>query len=81
MVECPCVVKFEEVSELPQGLYSAIGHPDTAAVLGVKMNRINVHLHPGDIAYVAQLQGGRLAEGTKVLPDGFWFKYIRVEVH
>jgi hypothetical protein len=80
MVDVPCSVRFEEVDELPSGLTSAIGHTDTAKVLGVEPNRINVHLSKGDTAYVAQLQGGRLPEGTTTLPEGFSFKYIKVVV-
>lgn len=77
MVDVPCTVCFEEVDALPKGLISAIGHQDTANILGVPMNRINVHLSKGDIAYVAQLQGGRLPEGATTLPDGFSFKFNR----
>lgn len=80
MVDVPCSVHFEEVDELPDGLTSAIGHADTAHVLGVEPNRINVHLSKGDVAYVAQLQGGRLPEGSTTLPDGFSFKFIKVTV-
>lgn len=80
MVDVPCCVNFEEVNTLPEGLTSAIGHQDTANVLGVPMNRINVHLSKGDVAYVAQLQGGRLPEGTTTLPEGFSFKFIKVTV-
>lgn len=80
MVDVPCSVHFEEVDELPENLISAIGHQDTANVLGVPMNRINVHLSGGDVAYVAQLQGGRLPEGSTILPDGFSFKFIKVRV-
>lgn len=80
MVDVPCSVCFEEVDALPDGLVSAIGHQDTANVLGVPMNRINVHLSKGDVAYVAQLQGGRLPEGSTTLPDGFSFKFIKVTV-
>ena len=80
MVDVPCTVYFEEVDALPDGLTSAIGHQDTANVLGVPMNRVNVHLTKGDVAYVAQLQGGRLPEGATTLPDGFSFKFIKVNV-
>ena len=80
MVDVPCEVKFNEVNTLPDELISAIGHQDTANVLGVPMNRINVHLSKGDVAYVAQLQGGRLPEGSTTLPNGFSFKFIKVEV-
>ena len=61
-------------------LASAIGHQDTANVLGVEMNRTNVTLKKGDVAFVAQLQGGRLPEGSTSLPEGFSFKFIKVEV-
>lgn len=80
MIDLPCEVSFQEVEELPDGLVSAIGHADTARVLGVEVNRINVHLNKGDIAYVAQLVGGRLPEGSTTLPEGFHFKFIKVEV-
>lgn len=80
MVDLPCEVRFTEVKELPEGLESAVGHADTAAVLGVPMNRCNVHLAKGDVAFVAQLQGGRLPEGSTTLPEGFSFKFVKVEV-
>lgn len=76
----PCKVVVTEVESLPSGLTSAIGHPDTARVLGVPVNRINITLKPGDIAFVAQLTGGRLPEGATTLPDGFAFKYLKVEI-
>lgn len=76
----PCNVRVEEVMSLPDGLVSAIGHADTAAVLGVEMNRINVALATGDVAYIAQLQGGRLPEGSTTLPEGFSFKFLKVTV-
>ena len=76
----PISVKITEVSELPQGLISAIGHQDTANVLGVPMARINVALKKGDVAYVAQLQGGRLPEGSTTLPEGFTFRFLKVEI-
>lgn len=80
MVDAPCIAIFEEVDALPDGLTSAIGHADTAHVLGVETNRVNVHLSDGDTAYVAQLQGGRLPEGATTLPSGFSFKYVKVKV-
>lgn len=80
MVKAPCSVRVEEVTTLPSGLTSAIGHADTAAVLGVEMNRVNVALATGDVAYVAQLQGGRLPEGSTTLPEGFSFKFLKVTV-
>ena len=74
----PCTVEIEEVESLPQGLVSAIGHADTANVLGVPMNRVNVTLSKGDTIYVAQLVGGRLPEGSTTLPQGFSFRYLKV---
>ena len=79
MITIPCNVKFTEVDQLPQGLTSAIGHQDTANVLGVPMNRTNVHHDKGDTAYIAQLVGGRLPEGSTTLPNGFAFNRLRYE--
>lgn len=86
----PCQVAFEElhgieadsiIIEAQQGIISsAIGHQDTANVLGVPMNRINVSLVKGDVAYVAQLQGGRLPEGATTLPEGFTFRIMKVTI-
>lgn len=81
MIAEDCTVDFKQVDTLPDGLTSAIGHADTAAVLGYPMNRINVSLSKGDTAYVAQLVGGRLPEGATTLPDGFSFKFWRLDVH
>jgi len=80
LCEFPTSVFVEEVTELPQNLTSAIGHQDTANVLGVPMNRINVQLQRQDICYVAQLQGGRLPEGSTSLPEGFFFKYFKISI-
>lgn len=80
MIDTPCSVQFDHVDTLPDGLISAIGHQDTANVLGVEMNRINVKLNVGDIAYVAQLKGGRLPEGSTTLPEGFSFEFIKVTI-
>jgi hypothetical protein len=78
--EFPATVRFGEVGELPEGLESAVGHADTARVLGVEMNRAYVTLEKGDTFYVAQLVGGRLPEGCKTLPEGFSFKFFKGEV-
>lgn len=80
MVECPSTICVAEVDAIPAGLESAVGHADTAHVLGVEMNRVSVNLNKGDVAYVAQLTGGRLPEGATTLPKGCRFKYLRVEV-
>ena len=80
LTEFPVNVSIEEVNQLPEGLTSAVGHQDTANVLNVPMNRINVSLSKGDVAYVAQLQGGRLPEGSTSLPEGFSFKFFKVTI-
>lgn len=73
-------VDFQEVDKIPTNLVSAVGHADTAKVLGVSPNRIEVKLNIGDVAYVAQLIGGRLPEGTTTLPKGFSFKFYKITV-
>ena len=78
--DLPSLTSLVEVGTLPLGLTSAVGHADTAAVLGVPMKRRNVKHHKGDTANVARLQGGRLPKGSTTLPEGFSFKYYRVEV-
>jgi len=71
---------LETVDALPKDLESAVGHADTAAVLGVPMNRVDVKLNSGDSMYVAQLDHGRLPEGTTTLPEGYSFMNILVRV-
>ena len=62
------------------GYTSAVGHADTAALLGVPMARVSVSLAVGDWVYVAQLQGPRLPEGTTVLPEGSSFAWVSVSL-
>lgn len=82
MLDGSATVQFDIIDTLPDvsTLSSAIGHQDTANILGVPMNRCNVSLKKGDVAYVAQLVGGRLPEGSTTLPDGFSFTYWKVTV-
>ena len=85
MLDAPQTVKFEmvdvnEFNEIKKTAISAVGHQDTANVLGVEMNRISLKLQKNDILYVAELQGGRLPEGVTNLPQGFAFKYIKCEI-
>ncbi len=92
MVACPATVRFEEVSvaevskALEGGFTSAIGHADTAAVIGnilgveVAMNRINVALTAETELYVAQVVGGRLPEGCTTLPEGIAIKFVRATI-
>ena len=76
----PCSISIREIEVLPEGLESAVGHSDTARILGVAMNRINVVLNRGDTAYVAQLQSGRLPEGCTSLPEGCTFKFFEIKI-
>lgn len=91
----PCDIHIEEIDGInadyvciqantpedhPDHIISAVGHADTAAVLNVPCNRINVSLKKGDTLYVAQLQGGRLPEGSTTLPEGFEFKFLEVTI-
>jgi hypothetical protein len=78
--DLPCTIMVREVEKLPEGLVSAIGHADTAAVLGVQCNRVNVALAKGDTVFVVQLVGGRLPEGSTTLPSGFKFKFLEVKI-
>ncbi len=65
---------------------SVVGHPDTAKVLSsllgkeVAFNRVSLALESHDVLYVAQLVGGRLPEGVTTLPDGFTFKFVKIEL-
>lgn len=79
----PATVKVAECSKqeaLSSDNVSVVGHPDTAAVLGVRFNRVSVKLNKGDVLYVAQIVGGRLPEGCTTLPDGFTFKFLKVTI-
>ena len=61
-------------------LTSAVGHPDTARVLGYPFNWINLNLKHGDNLYLDQLTGGRLPEGCAQLPDRFSFEFFKITV-
>ncbi len=92
MVACPATVKFEEVSTesvagaLAGGFTSAIGHADTAKIVGnilgmeVAMNRINVSLTSETELFIAQVVGGRLPEGCTTLPEGISIKFIKASL-
>lgn len=85
MLDAPQTVKFEmvdvnEFNEIKKTAISAVGHQDTANVLGVEINRISLKLQKNDVLYIAELQGGRLPEGVTTLPEGFTFKYIKCEI-
>ena len=82
MLDGDATVEFKEIECILNihKMKSAIGHKDTANILGVEYNRIDVKLKSGDIAYVVQLIGGRLPEGVTTLPEGFKFKFWKVIV-
>jgi hypothetical protein len=61
-------------------MVSVVGHPDTAAVLGVAFNRVTLRLNAGDVLYVAQYVGPRLPEGATTLPEGARFEWVEVRV-
>jgi len=73
-------VPTESVTELLTAgmLQSAIGHSDTAAVVGnmlwegfsFEANRVSISLERGESIIVAQYKGPRLAEGATKLPEG-----------
>lgn len=64
---------------------SAIGHIDTANVVGkilqsdkVYFDRASISLDKDTSLIVAQLTGGRLPEGAKELPPGFKLVFVKV---
>lgn len=73
----------EEVAMLP--LESAIGHADTAKVVGgllgidLPANRINISLKPGEKMVVVQYIGSRLPVGATQLPEGAKIEFRLVE--
>ena len=88
-LECVSDIKATPVTkeEVAQSDFtSVVGHLDTANVLTdllgkkVTCNRVNLALEPHDVLYVAQLVGGRLPEGATMLPEGYEFKFVRVEL-
>lgn len=86
--EFPATVVVEPaiLSDIPVDVKSAIGHPDTAAVLSdllgrkIDPNRVNVSLTKADTLFVFQLMGGRLPEGATKLPENFTFKLLKVRL-
>ncbi len=71
---------------LAEGLESAVGHADTAAVfsnvlgLPVATNRATVSLSKGDMVVVGQYRGPRLSEGAKTLPADATIQWVVVRV-
>jgi len=80
---------------LDPGVVPAIGHTDTAAIVGgllglsegdiarmveVAQSRPTVKMTGGDRAVVAQYIGPRLPEGTTKLPEGARIEFFLVEL-
>jgi hypothetical protein len=80
MCVLPCAVAFKVVEqptkEVLASMESCIGHPDTAALVGVVANRATVKLELGEEFMVAQYIGPRLPEGTTTLPEGARIEFI-----
>lgn len=86
----PAQFSVEEISleqargHLTAGFTSAVGHANTAAVLGqqlgmtVQAQRVTVSLSSGMTAIVGQYRGPRLAEGATSLPEGATIQWLRV---
>lgn len=73
-------IRIKKVSKPDLADYvSAIGHTDTANVLGVQPNRINVTMTPETELLVAQVMGGRLPEGCTTLPEGCTLAFFEVK--
>lgn len=76
----------EEAAAYARGATSAVGHPDTAALLGntlgteVACNRDTVLLQRGDTLLVGQYTGERLPPGATTLPAGARIRWILVTV-
>jgi hypothetical protein len=84
LTELNCSVTFEEIDKDSidlNSLESFIGHEDTARVLCVSFNRKFAKLEKGETFLIAQLMGGRLPEGCKILPEGFSFKFIKGKIN
>ena len=85
-VEDFTLVRFKKIrkEDVPKDVTSAIGHPDTARVVGnmlgfeVACERATVSLTDDDILYVAQYKGPRLTEGATTLPEGATLEFYQV---
>lgn len=87
----PCnvgeLLSFKEVkaSDIPKDCISVVGHADTAAMLTnllgfeVPVNRVNFKFDDCLELYVAQYNGSRLPEGTKVLPENASIRFYLVQ--
>jgi len=73
-----------EPKDVPKDIECAIGHIDTAKVVGdvlgqdLTARRVNIEIDDDSFIYVAQYRGPRLPEGTTKLPEGAEIKFYRV---
>ena len=72
-------IKEPEAAE-KANMTSVIGHPSTAAVVGVPANRANYKFADGDTLIVAQYIGPRLEEGVTELPEGASIEYFQINL-
>jgi hypothetical protein len=79
-VTCERLDTAPDLDEIPGGFRSVVGHADIAAIICVPYNRESVRLLVGDSVYVVQVVGGRLPEGTTVLPPSVRLEWWRVTV-
>lgn len=74
-------ITWEEFDQALQGEFvNYMGHEDVAHMVGLEQNRISISVVSGDVVYLAQYDGPRLAEGATVLPEGATLVPIRVEI-
>jgi hypothetical protein len=71
--------EVEQWKNNPEAI-SAVGHPDTAKVMGVSFNRISLSLKSGDLVLVGQYKGPRLPEGATTLPEGATIQWMIVDI-
>lgn len=85
-LEVKTLTTQEAFEILSNGFESAVGHKDTAQVIGdtlgltVPENRINVTLDTETVLIVGQVTGGRLPEGATSLPEGVKIVFKKVEL-
>ena len=75
-----CEISEEMFRTLSTGAESYVGHKDLAKILDVPYHRANLERQGGDVLYVAQLNNGRLKEGTQEIPSDLNMKYFQVIV-
>lgn len=75
------IERIEEPSaEEKSAMHSCVGHPDTAAIMGVPANRESVTIDCDTELVVGQYIGPRLEPGTTELPQGARIDYFKVTI-